>query len=421
MDAGASDAQELLPAGAEGWSAFAARPTSAPAVSVSRAADGFALHVAGSGASNVYGGWRARVDGIAGGAHYRFRARALPADVASLRESLTIVLRWSGSFGDEVAPDTVWDWRPAAEPRGALDLDRVIRAPDGSRSLVIELVLQWSARGRVAFDRLSLAPAAPPETRRVRVAAIHYRPAASPSGRESVRNAAEYAEQVAIAQRPDVMVLGEELNVIGAPGTLDDKAESVPGPSTEVLAGVARRRRVNVAFGLLEREGDRLYNAAVLLDRSGAIAGKYRKVQLPLQDASAGVTPGDSVPVFDLDFGRVALLICQDAAFPEPAREATLQGAELLLVPIWGGKTSLVRARAIENGVYLAASGYDYASEVVDPMGAVLASIGTIPSSPKAAVADIDLARRFREPWLGDWRDIANKERRAAPYRYRLP
>ena len=116
----------------------------------------------------------------------------------------------------------------------------------------------------------------------------------------------------------------------------------------------------------------------------------------------------------------MALLICQDIWFPEPAREAALKGAELLLVPIWGGKTALVHARAVENGIYLAASGYDYASEVVNPIGSVLASV-IIDAGPRVAVADIDLSQRFREQWLGDWRDIANKERRSEPYQYRLP
>src|SRR5205807_8391450 len=146
-----------------------------------------------------------------------------------------------------------------------------------------------------------------------------------------------------------------------------------------------------------------------LLDRGRNDPGKYPQVQLPITGASAGLMPGDSVPVFDTDFGKVALLICQDIWFPEPAREAALKGAELLLVPIWGGKTALVHARAVENGIYLAASGYDYASEVVDPLGSVLASV-IIDTGPR--VADIDLSQRFREQWLGDWRDIANKQRR---------
>src|SRR5207302_7519479 len=118
-----------------------------------------------------------------------------------------------------------------------------------------------------------------------------------------------------------------------------------------------------------------LFNSAVLIDRNGNIIGKHHKVQLPLAEASGGLAPGSAVEVFDADFGRVALLICQETSFPEPAREAALQGAEMLLVPIWGGKTALAHARAVENGVYLAASGYDYASEVVNPLGAVLSSV----------------------------------------------
>jgi predicted amidohydrolase len=293
--------------------------------------------------------------------------------------------------------------------------DRVIQAPTGTTAVDVELVLQWSPTGRVSFDGLSFTGAARPAPRPVRLAAIYYRPAGTSSGSESVQRAAAYAEQVASAHRPDVMVLGEMLNVIGAPGSLDSKAETVPGPSTDVMASVARGHRVNLAFGMLEREGTRLYNTAVLLDRDGNIAGKYRKVQLPNEEASAGISPGDSVPIFNIDVGKVALLICQDASFPEPAREAALQGAELLLVPIWGGKPAIVRARALEHSMYLVASGYDYASEVVGPLG-VIDTVSM--TGPGVAIADVDLSQRFREIWLGDWRDISNKERRTSPYKY---
>ena len=72
---------------------------------------------------------------------------------------------------------------------------------------------------------------------------------------DSVQRAARFAEQVAATHQPDVMVLGELLNVIAAPGTYDSKAETIPGPSTDVMAGVARSYGVNIAFGLLERDG----------------------------------------------------------------------------------------------------------------------------------------------------------------------
>lgn len=407
-------AQEMMPPTASGWTSFAPRSQTAPAFNVSQGGSGFALNINGNGVTNVYGGWRTRIQGLQGGNYYRFRARALPVDVTSVRESVTIMLRWRGAFGDEVSPDYVWDYRSQAD--GSRQFDRTIQAPPGTTAVDIELILQWSSNGRVSFDALSFMPAAAPSARPARVAAVYYRPSGTTSGRESVQLAARFAEQVAATHQPDIIVLGELLNVIGAPGSLDSKAETIPGPSTDFVAGIARSYNVHIVVGLLEREGNLLYNTAVLLNRSGEIAGKYRKIQVPVSESSAGIGPGDAVKVFDTDVGRIALLICHDLSFPEPTREAALKGAELILVPFWGGKSSLVRARAAEHGMYVAISGYDYPSEVVDPLGTVLDTVGTINGPPDVALANIDLRRRFREIWLGDWRDISNKERVTAPY-----
>ena len=407
-------AQELMPSSTAGWSGFSPRIETTPGLVASPGSSGYSLEVRGNSVPNVYGGWRTVIQGLAGGNHYRFRARALPSNLTSPREFVTILLRWRGAFGDEVAPDYVWDYRTQSD--GTLLFDRVVQAPPGTTSVEVELVLQWAPSGSVKFDALSFMPSPAPAARPVKVAAVYFRPSGTSSGFDSVQRAAQFGEQVAAAERPDVMVFGEMLNVIGAPGTYDAKAETVPGPSTDRMASLARAHNVNVVFGMLERVPPFLYNTAVFIDRSGNIAGKYRKVQLPLSEVSVGITPGDRVPVFDADFGRVALLICQDTAFPEPAREAAIQGAEVLLVPIWGGKQSVVRARAIEQSMYIVASGYDYASEVVDPLGTVLDVVPSL-AQPDAAIATIDLSRSFREDWSGNWRDTSNKQRRTAPYR----
>ena len=408
----------MMPATPDGWRAFSPRPESAAVTSTAPGPDGYVLKAAAAGNADVFGGWTTHVTGLQGGAYYRFGARARAADVASIRESATIIFRWRGAFGDEVPPDYVWSFNKLED--GSVSFDRTLQAPPGTTAVDVELVLQWAAGGQVAFDKLSLVPTAAPPARKVRVAAVQYRPSRSQSGLESVQKAAAYASQVASEHHPDVIVLGELLNVIGAPGTFESKAEPIPGPSTEAVAAVARAQHVNIVFGMIEKEGSRLFNTAVLIDRNGNIIGKHHKVQLPLSDAAQGITPGSAVEVFDTDFGRVGILICQDVSFPEPAREAALQGAEILLVPIWGGKKTLLHARAIENGIHLAASGYDYASEVVNPLGAVLSSV-VIDGAPHVAIADIDLSQRFREEYLGDWRDIAAKERRTNPYPYRLP
>ena len=162
--------------------------------------------------------------------------------------------------------------------------------------------------------------------------------------------------------------------------------------------------------GLYEREGAAVYNTAVLIDRDGALAGKYRKVYLPREEVEGGLTAGAAYPVFATDFGTVGLMICWDTQFADPARALALAGAELLLVPIAGGNETLVRARAIENRVFLASSGYDYPTEVIDPDGRRLASAVT---DGTVALATIDLAARYADPWLGDMRGRFRRELRS--------
>ena len=76
-----------------------------------------------------------------------------------------------------------------------------------------------------------------------------------------------------------------------------------------------------------------IYNTAILLDRSGKVAGKYRKIHLPREEWKDGITPGDSYPVFQADFGTIAIQICYDWFFPEPTAIFALQGAEIVFAP----------------------------------------------------------------------------------------
>jgi predicted amidohydrolase len=160
---------------------------------------------------------------------------------------------------------------------------------------------------------------------------------------------------------------------------------------------------------MYEREGPAIYNTAVLLDRAGKLVGKYRKVYLPREEVEGGLTPGNDYPVFDTDFGKVGLMICWDIQYADPARALALGGAELLLLPIWGGNETLAKARAIENHVFLASSGYDYPTHIIDPDGEVLAQAL---EQGKIALATIDLNRRYSDEWLGWMRGRFMKELR---------
>ena len=205
----------------------------------------------------------------------------------------------------------------------------------------------------------------------------------------------------------DVILLPEGITVVGTGRQYAEVAEPLPGPTTATLARIAAKHHAWLVAGLYEREGAAIYNTAVLLDREGNLAGKYRKVYLPREEIEGGITPGSSYPAFRTDFGTVGLMICWDSNYADPARGLALHGAELVLVPIWGGNETLMRARAIENRVFIATSGYDYPTQIIDPDGKI---IGEAKSQGEAVMATIDLNRRYLDPWLGDMKQRLRKE-----------
>jgi len=414
-------AEDLIAADGSCWKPFAPREGNGPAGEMRTQKDGgYTLTLSSGGKRHPYGGWRCRVEGIEGGRYYRLRAVAKPGGFASraqLQESLGAQLRWRGDFGGAVAPAYVWDARDATDPAAIYEFDRIVQAPPKTRALDLELVLQWTPTGQAEWQSISLQPAAAPAPRKVRVAAVWLRPRNSKTGADSVRDFAEYVDRLAPVHRPDVVVLGEMINRVGAPGTPDVQAEPIPGPTTVRMSEQARRHRTWIVFSMVERDGADLFNTGVLIDRDGRIAGKYRKVQLPFEEVSLGIAPGSAFPVFDTDFGKVGLLICHDASFPEAARELALKGAEMILMPIWGGREALVRARAIENGVHVVTSGYNYPSEIIGPTGDVLAAV-PVGNDPAVAVAEIDLSQRFPQDWIGDWNDTYRRQQRSSAYQF---
>jgi predicted amidohydrolase len=102
-------------------------------------------------------------------------------------------------------------------------------------------------------------------------------------------------------------------------------------------------------------------------------------------------------------------MVCWDVQFPEPWRALGLQGAELVLLPIWGGSETLLRARAIENHAFVVSSSYDMKSCVVAPNGDIL--VEATKTSP-VVTTEVHLDRKIYQPWLGDMRTRTWKERR---------
>src|SRR5207247_4137640 len=116
---------------------------------------------------------------------------------------------------------------------------------------------------------------------------------------------------------------------------------------------LARKHALYLVVGLVERDDHLIYNVAVLIGPNGNLIGKYRKVALPRTEIEAGVTPGTEYPVFDTRFGKVGMMVCYDGFFPEPARQLSIRGAEIIAFPVAGCNPILAAARACEAHVCL--------------------------------------------------------------------
>ena len=142
-------------------------------------------------------------------------------------------------------------------------------------------------------------------------------------------------------------------------------AEPPDGPTAQRIAGLTERTGVAVAYGYPERGAEgAVYNAAQLIDAGEAVL-RHRKMHLFEDLDRDRFTPGDApVAVAGFRGRRAALLICYDVEFPEPVRAAALRGADVVLVPTanMAGfevvSTTLVPARAYENGVHVAYANY---------------------------------------------------------------
>lgn len=120
--------------------------------------------------------------------------------------------------------------------------------------------------------------------------------------------------------------------------TLFDLAEPIPGPSTEIYGRLAKELSMVIVTSLFERRAAGLYhNTAVVFEKDGSIAGKYRKMHIPDDPAyyeKFYFTPGDiGFRPIDTSVGRLGVQICWDQWYPEGARLMALQGAELLIYP----------------------------------------------------------------------------------------
>jgi N-carbamoylputrescine amidase len=213
-------------------------------------------------------------------------------------------------------------------------------------------------------------------------------------------------------------------------------AESIPGPTTEAIAKVARKHKAVVVASLFERRTAGVYhNTAVIIERDGSIGGMYRKMHIPddpLYYEKFYFTPGDlGFRTHDTSAGKCGVLVCWDQWFPEGARLTALSGAQVLFYPTAIGWLpsetdemnlaqhqaweTIQRAHAIANGVFVVAVNrvgregqltFWGQSFVADPFGRIVAKASS--DREETLIVGLDLKRieetRQNWPFLRDRR-----------------
>ena len=397
--------------GPDGWHSQTVRAEIAPRFWVhylngKQAASEYELGLAGQGNDAVNGHWMRRQRVIAG-KHYAFHVAFRCQKVADPSRSILARLFWFDAKGKQIGFDEYPLTSPTTTPEGWTALTGVYQAPPEAAQAQLELHFRWAAHGTVVWRRAALTETKPPPPRKVRLATVYHRPENSASPEQNLGHFARLIAKAA-GQRADIVCLPEGITMVGMGRTYVDVAEPIPGPSTRVLGRLAKKHHLYIVAGLYERSGAVVYNTSVLMGRDGTLVGKYRKVCLPREEIDGGMTPGSEYPVFDTDFGRIAMMICWDVSYPEVARRLTGRGAEIILMPIAGGTEVLIRARAIENQIHLVTSGYDVPSAIYDRAGEPLA---TTRRDGDVLVREIDLNARRLWYWIGDWRARISRER----------
>ena len=395
--------------------------------------EGDALIVASNGSEGCYGGWELVYPAVRADEWVRLSVKARWQDLARGYDSVNVAAVWLNREGKMVRWEPIF---PAGLRGGQVAYEGKIQAPADAAELVVKLLMAWSPTGHIRWAEPKVARAPASKPRRMRLAAAG---GVLPPGRRTVKKNTEFYLQLcrqAAQEQADLLCLPEIMLNWGMPISNDHLARMampVPSKPLEPFQHFAREHHMALCFSVLEKNRELVHNTAILIDKQGEIAGRYRKVHLaqPLE-VWWGVTPGHDFPVADLGWAKVGMNICMDSSALESARTPARLGAEIICLPIMGDHrastsfdrpthdfdverwTMIQRMRAMDNHVYMVVSrNTGYGTGIFSPRGEVLAMSG---GSARVVHADVDLEDLPRM-WLGaTFRNVAWYMRREPAY-----
>lgn len=282
----------------------------------------------------------------------------------------------------------------------------VFTAPPEAKSLRV-LVEHWTHLGapKTGEYECECHEIESPASRQIRVAVAHNR---APSNATIETNIALMCAAIEEAGRQNAQLICLTENfpdrMVNAP--LCERALTADDARVQPLFDAIRAANLYAVFALHEKTTQGVFIAAWLVSPQGEIVGRYNKRNLTLSELEAGLSPGHEVSVFDTLIGKIGILICWDAWFPESATELAKRGAEIICFPLAGDGAPahyehVWRARALDNQVFWLASATHNCSpmpsRIIAPDGNILAETKT----PNTIItADINLNARVETYWL---------------------
>lgn len=371
--------------------------------------------------------WEREIPVSGGGMRFHAEARAtLGAGETGLYNDLSMLVTWYDPEKGERkgVPFFRRDFvRVTAPAPGVRIFDDTLEVPQGCRAARVEIVAKWH-RMDVEVRDFTAEPAETPPRRIVRcvVANPHERKACDWRNEGTEAADSDWADPAAVVAsrlsqmercldriaaevgHPDIVLFSELFPDTGSPCPALT-AERIPGGPTFSLASRwAAAHSCNVAMNVREKtEAGTIHNTTFVADRTGKLAGLYRKSTFTSGEYMSGMLPGDDFGTIDLDFGRVGCITCWDNWFSETAKFVRRKGAEMLLFPLAGCDGDhmdvVFPARCIDAGIpaMVATRQGHLRSGIIDRDGRWIAE--TLEDGGYAC-ADIDLSARNRVWWL---------------------
>ncbi len=238
---------------------------------------------------------------------------------------------------------------------------------------------------------------------------IHGYYAADPASRDRQAVAVDLIERVAAdAERAypgrgvDLVVLPESAVTSGRRGAPEVRSVELDGPVLDTFGGLARAHNTYIVLPMAlvtDRRRGLFHNAAALIDRTGDVAGIYRKVHVVAHITTdvleGGMTPGEDFPVFDCDFGRIGIQICYDVCYEDGWEALAAQGVELVAWPTASPATAAPARHAARGEYFVVSAPWRDNATIFEPTGLVAARIAP---PAEILVHEIDLASMVL-PW----------------------